>query len=69
MGVGSRGVSFYRVIDRLGLKTSENVLRCFVAACYAAQNNAPVKSFSSMVSSMNMGPDPQFPDYDLICDA
>ncbi len=69
MGVGSRGVSLYGVIDRLGKKNSEQVLRCFIAACYAAQNNAPVKSFSSMVSSMNIGPDPQFPDYDLICDA
>ncbi|KAF2742398.1 hypothetical protein M011DRAFT_472240 [Sporormia fimetaria CBS 119925] len=50
--------------------------------CLAAQRNAPVQEFGNgggggggggggeeVVASVNIGPDPQFPDFDLICDA
>ncbi|KAH7125402.1 hypothetical protein B0J11DRAFT_579952 [Dendryphion nanum] len=37
--------------------------------CNNAQNNAPVKDFQTGVASTNIGPDPDFPDFDLICDA
>jgi hypothetical protein len=39
--------------------------------CKDAQDKATVKNFSSaaVVASENLGPDPQFPDFDLICDA
>ncbi|KAF2737333.1 hypothetical protein EJ04DRAFT_574730 [Polyplosphaeria fusca] len=37
--------------------------------CRSAQEAATVKDFNSGVASQNIGPDPQFPDFDLICDA
>ncbi|KAF7447630.1 hypothetical protein A1F99_069940 [Pyrenophora tritici-repentis] len=36
--------------------------------CNAAQKSAPVKDFNSAVASTNIGPDPDFPDFDLICE-
>ncbi|KAF1940780.1 hypothetical protein EJ02DRAFT_379035 [Clathrospora elynae] len=37
--------------------------------CNAAQQSAPTKDFNSAVASTNIGPDPQFPDFDLICES
>ncbi|KAH9881330.1 hypothetical protein IAQ61_000053 [Plenodomus lingam] len=37
-------------------------------ACKQAQQAAPVKDFESAVASTNIGPDPEFPDFDLICE-
>ncbi|KAF2872705.1 hypothetical protein BDV95DRAFT_606290 [Massariosphaeria phaeospora] len=40
--------------------------------CNSAQQSAPVKDFQgggAVVASTNIGPDPEFPDYDLICEA
>lgn len=37
--------------------------------CIDAQKTATVKDFSTNVASTNIGPDPEFPDFDLICDA
>lgn len=51
--------------------------------CVAAQDSAPVKEFQAggggggggagggqqVVASENIGPDPEFPDFDLICEA
>jgi hypothetical protein len=37
--------------------------------CNNAQRNAAVQDFQAAVASTNIGPDPQFPDFDLICDA
>lgn len=37
--------------------------------CLNAQNNAQVKDFNTGVAAQNIGPDPDFPDFDLICDA
>ncbi|KAF1839238.1 hypothetical protein BDW02DRAFT_487414 [Decorospora gaudefroyi] len=37
-------------------------------ACNAAQQNAQVKDFTNAVASTNIGPDPEFPDFDLICE-
>jgi hypothetical protein len=36
--------------------------------CNTAQQNAQVKDFTSAVQSTNIGPDPQFRDFDLICE-
>lgn len=36
--------------------------------CEAAQASAGMQSFAE-VPSVNIGPDPDFPDFDLICDA
>ncbi|KNG52264.1 neurofilament medium polypeptide protein [Stemphylium lycopersici] len=36
--------------------------------CNDAQKNAQVKDFNSAVPSTNIGPDPDFPDFDLICE-
>ncbi|KAF1928637.1 uncharacterized protein M421DRAFT_5098 [Didymella exigua CBS 183.55] len=36
--------------------------------CSQAQQTATVKDFKTPVASMNIGPDPLFPDYDLICE-
>ncbi|RYO65384.1 hypothetical protein AA0113_g5185 [Alternaria arborescens] len=36
--------------------------------CNDAQKNAQVKDFNSAVASTNIGPDPDFPDFDLICE-
>jgi len=36
--------------------------------CNAAQKSATVKDFNSAVASTNIGPDPDFPDFDLICE-
>jgi hypothetical protein len=40
-------------------------------ACNDAQDQATVKDFqgAAAVASENIGPDPDFPDFDLICDA
>ncbi|KAF2117840.1 hypothetical protein BDV96DRAFT_611488 [Lophiotrema nucula] len=37
--------------------------------CNAAQSSATVKDFNTGVASKNIGKDPEFPDFDLICDA
>ncbi|KAF2794738.1 hypothetical protein K505DRAFT_324555 [Melanomma pulvis-pyrius CBS 109.77] len=37
--------------------------------CTAAQSSAKVQDFTTGVASTNIGPDPAFPDFDLICDA
>ncbi|KAF1960243.1 hypothetical protein CC80DRAFT_404715 [Byssothecium circinans] len=37
--------------------------------CNSAQKNAKAQDFSQGAASTNIGPDPQFPDFDLICDA
>lgn len=36
--------------------------------CNDAQKNAQVKDFNSAVASTNIGPDPDFPDFDIICE-
>jgi hypothetical protein len=36
--------------------------------CLAAQQTAQVQDFQSPVASTNIGPDPLFPDFDLICE-
>ncbi|KAL6159000.1 hypothetical protein ACJQWK_07880 [Exserohilum turcicum] len=36
--------------------------------CLEAQKNAKVKDFKGAVASTNIGPDPNFPDFDLICE-
>ncbi|KAL1797370.1 hypothetical protein ACET3X_003976 [Alternaria dauci] len=36
--------------------------------CNNAQKNAQVKDFNSAIASTNIGPDPDFPDFDLICE-
>ena len=36
--------------------------------CNDAQKSAQVKDFNSAVASTNIGPDPDFPDFDLICE-
>ncbi|KAH7389538.1 hypothetical protein DE146DRAFT_167566 [Phaeosphaeria sp. MPI-PUGE-AT-0046c] len=36
--------------------------------CKSAQQNAQVKDFQTAVASTNIGPDPLFPDFDLICE-
>lgn len=38
-------------------------------ACKSAQSSAKVQDFTTGVASTNIGPDPAFPDFDLICDA
>jgi hypothetical protein len=37
--------------------------------CKSAQSSAKVQDFTTGVASTNIGPDPAFPDFDLICDA
>ena len=37
--------------------------------CNNAQQTATVQDFTQGVASTNIGPDPQFPDFDLICEA
>ncbi|CAO2658807.1 Nn.00g065300.m01.CDS01 [Neocucurbitaria sp. VM-36] len=37
--------------------------------CNNAQQNVQVQDFQSAVASTNIGPDPDFPDFDLICEA
>jgi hypothetical protein len=38
--------------------------------CNVAQQSAAVQDFQgAAVASTNIGPDPDFPDFDLICDA
>ncbi|OAK95806.1 hypothetical protein IQ06DRAFT_196550, partial [Phaeosphaeriaceae sp. SRC1lsM3a] len=36
--------------------------------CKSAQQSAQVKDFQTAVASTNIGPDPLFPDFDLICE-
>ena len=36
--------------------------------CLDAQKSAKVKDFKSAVASTNIGPDPDFPEFDLICE-
>ncbi|USP76489.1 hypothetical protein yc1106_03763 [Curvularia clavata] len=36
--------------------------------CLNAQKSAQVKDFNTPVASTNIGPDPDFPDFDLICE-
>lgn len=40
-----------------------------VGKCNDAQKSATVKDFNTAVASENIGPDPEFGDFDLICDA
>ena len=41
-----------------------------IADCNSAQSSATVKDFQgAAVASENIGPDPAFPDFDLICEA
>ncbi|KAF2198528.1 hypothetical protein GQ43DRAFT_474456 [Delitschia confertaspora ATCC 74209] len=37
-------------------------------ACQSTQLAAKVQDFTTGVASQNIGPDPDFPDFDLICD-
>ncbi|KAL5380449.1 hypothetical protein DPSP01_007771 [Paraphaeosphaeria sporulosa] len=37
--------------------------------CNDAQKSATVKDFQTSVASTNIGPDPDFPDFDLICES
>jgi hypothetical protein len=39
-----------------------------VDQCNSAQGKATVKDFNTAVASTNIGPDPLFPDFDLICE-
>ncbi|KAF2467006.1 uncharacterized protein BDR25DRAFT_317235 [Lindgomyces ingoldianus] len=36
--------------------------------CQSAQSSAKVQDFNTAVQSQNIGPDPQFPDFDIICE-
>lgn len=36
--------------------------------CNSAQSSAKVQDFKTAVASTNIGPDPNFPDFDLICE-
>jgi hypothetical protein len=38
-------------------------------SCKSAQSSAKVQDFTTGVATKNIGPDPDFPDFDLICDA
>jgi hypothetical protein len=38
------------------------------AQCKSAQSAATVRDFTTAVASTNIGPDPNFPDFDLICE-
>jgi hypothetical protein len=38
-------------------------------SCKSAQSSAKVQDFTTGVASTNIGPDLEFPDFDLICDA
>jgi hypothetical protein len=54
------------------VKGRELTCVCVIDDCLAAQKSAKVTDFSqanNVVASTNIGPDPQFPDFDLICDA
>lgn len=39
------------------------------AQCNSFQQSVQVKDFQSAVASTNIGPDPNFPDFDLICES
>jgi hypothetical protein len=43
-------------------------MRLYSDKCNTAQKSATVKDFTSAVKSTNIGPDPDFPDFDLICE-
>ena len=43
-------------------------LTCGIDQCNSAQQSAQVQDFQTGVASTNIGPDPQFPDFDLICE-
>jgi hypothetical protein len=49
------------------------MLTTYPDECIKTQDAAPVKDFQNVaqqvVASENIGPDPAFPDFDLICDA
>jgi hypothetical protein len=38
-------------------------------SCKSAQSSAKVQDFTTGVATKKIGPDPDFPDFDLICDA
>lgn len=40
-----------------------------IGRCNDAQQTARVKDFQSSQPAENIGPDPDFPDFDLVCDA
>jgi hypothetical protein len=48
------------------LKTDANA--SMTAQCNSFQQSVPVKDFTTGVASTNIGPDPSFPDFDLICE-
>lgn len=45
-----------------------DVLTMVTDKCSAAQQTAKVQDFTQGVASTNIGPDPLFPDFDLICE-
>jgi len=36
--------------------------------CKSAQDATTIKDFNTALQSINIGPDPDFPDFDLICE-
>lgn len=46
----------------------EGLLMIVTDQCKSAQQSAQVKDFQTAVASTNIGPDPLFPDFDLICE-
>ena len=53
---------------RVGVSNARCVANVGIDKCNTAQQNAQVKDFTSAVQSTNIGPDPQFLDFDLICE-
>jgi hypothetical protein len=50
-------------------KVERNILLIpLIDQCNNAQQSAQVQNFQTGLPSTNIGPDPQFPDFDLICD-
>ncbi|KAF3038897.1 hypothetical protein E8E11_005224 [Didymella keratinophila] len=54
--------------DNNGGKLTVNMCDDQKDKCNQAQQTAKVQDFNSPVASTNMGQDPQFPDFDLICE-
>lgn len=60
----------YTLQISVGEKGFRDGLLTFVTIdqCKSAQQAAQVKDFQTAVASTNIGPDPLFPDFDLICE-
>lgn len=50
------------------VKSWDKWLIVLIDKCNDAQKSAQVKDFNTAVASTNIGPDPDFPDFDLICE-